>query len=82
MKHINLLVDIYQIHGRSWSINWGGGGCIFIYSRSADEFLLKLTVMTTKYMNMHPPPSPNVLLFAEKIAGEVVLVIHFEIRIS
>ncbi len=53
--------------GRSYSVNWGGGGgCIFIYIRvMPDEFLLKSVVFKLiskeisraehEFTNIHPP---------------------------
>ena len=43
---------IYQ--GRNYSVNWGGGGCIFMYSRSARRISFRRT--EREYMNIHPPP--------------------------
>ena len=52
------------MQGRRYNANWGGGGCIFIYSGSARlisfeiDFISKETSRAEpEYMNIHPPPN-------------------------
>ena len=65
-SRLTLLYLVVQAEdqGRRQSVNWGGGGCIFIYSSSAwlVSFEIKLISKEVsraklEYMNIHPPPS-------------------------
>ena len=49
------------VHAQIQSINWGGGGCTFIYSGLARLIPLKSTLFRRaepENMNIHPPPPP------------------------
>ena len=59
----NLLSTGYRLQSRRQNANWGGGGCLFIYSGSARltyfeiNFISKETSWAEpEYMNIHPPP--------------------------
>ena len=57
--------------GRCQSVNWGGGGFIFIYSGSARLVSFEIKLISKEasreepeYMNIHPPPPPPISVLA------------------